>query len=76
MSGWIEFTQQIISCPFCSEIFTALFCEDVSLYRNVQIINGLSGGKTTCPNCKRIITDRDLSGDDKQHAEPTSESIS
>ena len=60
ISGWIDWIENIITCPFCGEEFFALFCEDGNPKRKPVVITGLSAGKTKCPNCKKEIADDDI----------------
>ena len=60
MSGWLDWLEDKINCPFCGEKFTALFCEDGDPERETVVITTLAGGKTTCPHCRNIITDDDI----------------
>ena len=60
MSGWIDFYDEQITCPFCGQEFTAHFIEDGNVCDPPSIITSLAGG-CYCPACKSPISDADLS---------------
>lgn len=60
MSGWLDWIEEDINCPFCEEGLLALFCEVGDPNRIPIVITELVGGKTTCPKCKKEITDNDI----------------
>ena len=57
MSGWLDWIEDEIICPFCNYSFEVIFCEDGELNREPIVITTLAGDKTICPNCKKEITD-------------------
>lgn len=60
MSGWIDWIEEIIICPFCGDEFLSQFCEDGDPHRDPVVLTGLMGDKTECPNCKKEITNSDI----------------
>lgn len=60
MSGWLDWIEDIINCPFCGEELLALFCEDGDPNRIPIVITELAGRKTTCTKCKNEIFDDDI----------------
>ena len=59
MSGWIDFFDEEIKCPFCGEQFLAHFIEDGDVCDPPSITTSLSGD-CQCPTCKAHLTDSDL----------------
>jgi len=60
MSGWFDWIEEKIICPFCGEEFPVLFCEDGELNREPIVATTLAGYKTVCPSCKKDIVDDDI----------------
>lgn len=60
MSGWLDFFEQTVICPECRESFEALFCEDGDTKNPPEVKTSLASGKTSCPNCGKVIEDGDL----------------
>lgn len=60
MSGWIEFFELEIICPKCRKSFEALYCEDGNLRDPPEVKTFLAIGKTNCPHCKEIITEKEI----------------
>lgn len=63
MSGFLEFIEIPITCPFCAKIFNALHCEDISITKRKTLKTKffLASGYTECPGCKKLIVEKDLS---------------
>lgn len=60
MSGWINFYNEQINCPFCNEAFIVQFIEDGDVCDPPSITTSLAGD-CQCPACKSHILDADLS---------------
>lgn len=60
MSGWLDFFEVEIICPFCNSKIEVMIWEDGDPKRNPIVISGLSEVKSICSVCKKLITDEDL----------------
>jgi len=59
MSGWIEFFDEEVLCPYCEQKFTAHFIEDADVCDPPSITTSLAGA-TKCPHCSTNISDSDF----------------
>lgn len=60
MSGWLDFFEVEIKCPFCNQNIIVTIWEDGDPKRTPVVITGLLDGKAICSNCKKEIFDKDL----------------
>jgi Zn ribbon nucleic-acid-binding protein len=60
MSGWLDFFEIVINCPFCNYKIEVTIWEDGDLYPEPVVISGLINGEATCPTCNKLISDDDL----------------
>ena len=56
MSGWIDWHEAEVLCPFCNRTINILFVEEGSTDPGEGIIHDIAGGETTCPCCNSTIT--------------------
>ena len=59
MSGWLEFIEEDINCPHCSNRITIQFCEEGNPNRDPVVITGLAG-LVNCSKCGKKIEDEDI----------------
>ena len=60
MSGWLDFFDIEITCPFCTAKIVAAIWEDGDQNREPIVIIGLIDGQTKYPVCGKLITDEEL----------------
>lgn len=60
MSGWIDYFEDVMTCPHCSHKFIALFIEDGNCKDPPVVTTSLAGGPINCPNCNIIIRDSEI----------------
>lgn len=65
MSGWLDFYEAEIICPFCKTVIEVTVWEDGDFNRDPVVISGLKDGKVKCPICKKIISDDILNKNQK-----------
>lgn len=60
MSGWLDFFEVEINCPFCNSKIEVTIWEDGDLKREPIVISGLMDEQVNCPVCDKLITDEKL----------------
>jgi uncharacterized protein (DUF2225 family) len=65
MSGWLDFYEAEIICPFCKSVIEVTIWEDGDPNREPIVVSGLIDDKVECPVCKINISEDILNKNQK-----------